>query len=154
MDPDLEQISLAAFLLTFIAGIVTGFNPCCYAMLSAVMGLSLRLLRADNKTLRVDFVSLRSRTRNGDDSARSDCRFNRRFFRRHSSACKTRAGARANCNAAASARRYQSQTNKSAKMEAGRTGRGRRVSNRLDFFARRSAVRDARAGFRPFVRGC
>lgn len=38
MNPDLEQISLAAYLLTFIGGIVTGFNPCCFTMLPAIMG--------------------------------------------------------------------------------------------------------------------
>lgn len=38
MNPDLEQISLAAYLLTFIGGVVTGFNPCCYTMLPAIMG--------------------------------------------------------------------------------------------------------------------
>ncbi len=36
--PDFEQISLTVFFLTFIAGIVTGFNPCCYMLFPAVCG--------------------------------------------------------------------------------------------------------------------
>jgi cytochrome c-type biogenesis protein len=35
---DLDQISLTAFLLTFIGGIVTGLNPCCYTMIPAIIG--------------------------------------------------------------------------------------------------------------------
>lgn len=39
MNPsDFEQISLTVFFLTFIAGIVTGFNPCCYMLFPAVCG--------------------------------------------------------------------------------------------------------------------
>lgn len=34
----IEQASLAAFALTFVGGIVTGFNPCCYTMIPAVCG--------------------------------------------------------------------------------------------------------------------
>ena len=36
--PDLEQISLMAFLLTFVGGVVTGLNPCCYTMIPALIG--------------------------------------------------------------------------------------------------------------------
>ena len=36
--PDFNQISLTAFLLTFIGGVVTGLNPCCYAMIPAIVG--------------------------------------------------------------------------------------------------------------------
>ena len=36
--PDFEHISLTLFLLTFIAGVVTGFNPCCYMLYPAVCG--------------------------------------------------------------------------------------------------------------------
>lgn len=36
--PNLEQISLAAFALTFAAGVVTGLNPCCYTMIPAIVG--------------------------------------------------------------------------------------------------------------------
>lgn len=36
--PNVEDISLTAFLLTFVGGIVTGFNPCCYTMIPAVVG--------------------------------------------------------------------------------------------------------------------
>lgn len=36
--PNLEQISLAAFALTFTAGVVTGLNPCCYSMIPAIVG--------------------------------------------------------------------------------------------------------------------
>lgn len=35
---DVEQLSLAAFALTFLGGVVTGFNPCCYPMIPAVVG--------------------------------------------------------------------------------------------------------------------
>lgn len=38
MQPDIQQISLTAFALTFLGGIVTGFNPCCYTMIPAVCG--------------------------------------------------------------------------------------------------------------------
>lgn len=36
--PNVEDISLTAFLLTFVGGIVTGFNPCCYTMIPALIG--------------------------------------------------------------------------------------------------------------------
>ena len=36
--PDFEQLSIAAIVLTFIGGVVTGFNPCCYTMVPAVVG--------------------------------------------------------------------------------------------------------------------
>ena len=36
--PHVEDISLTAFVLTFVGGIVTGFNPCCYTMIPAVVG--------------------------------------------------------------------------------------------------------------------
>lgn len=37
--PDIAQIStLTALLLTFVGGVITGFNPCCYTMLPAIMG--------------------------------------------------------------------------------------------------------------------
>ena len=36
--PDFNQISLTAFLLTFVGGVVTGLNPCCYAMIPAIVG--------------------------------------------------------------------------------------------------------------------
>ena len=36
--PDFEQISIAALVLTFIGGVVTGFNPCCYTMVPAIVG--------------------------------------------------------------------------------------------------------------------
>lgn len=36
--PDIEQLSLTAFVLTFAGGVVTGFNPCCYAMIPAIVG--------------------------------------------------------------------------------------------------------------------
>ena len=36
--PNVEDISLTAFVLTFVGGIVTGFNPCCYTMIPAVVG--------------------------------------------------------------------------------------------------------------------
>jgi cytochrome c-type biogenesis protein len=36
--PNLEQISLAAFALTFASGVVTGLNPCCYTMIPAIVG--------------------------------------------------------------------------------------------------------------------
>jgi len=36
--PDFNQISLTAFLLTFIGGVVTGLNPCCYTMIPAIVG--------------------------------------------------------------------------------------------------------------------
>lgn len=35
---DLEQFSLTAFLLTFVGGIVTGSNPCCFMLFPAVCG--------------------------------------------------------------------------------------------------------------------
>lgn len=35
---DLEQLSLTAFLLTFVGGIVTGANPCCFMLFPAVCG--------------------------------------------------------------------------------------------------------------------
>jgi cytochrome c biogenesis protein CcdA len=35
---DFNQISLTAFLLTFIGGVVTGLNPCCYTMIPAIVG--------------------------------------------------------------------------------------------------------------------
>lgn len=38
ISPDVEQLSITAFLLTFIGGVVTGFNPCCYTMIPAVCG--------------------------------------------------------------------------------------------------------------------
>lgn len=39
MNPlDVEQFSLAAFALTFAAGVVTGLNPCCYTMIPAIVG--------------------------------------------------------------------------------------------------------------------
>lgn len=36
--PDITQVSLTAFLLTFLGGVITGFNSCCYTMLPAIMG--------------------------------------------------------------------------------------------------------------------
>lgn len=36
--PSVEDISLTALVLTFVGGIVTGFNPCCYVMVPAVVG--------------------------------------------------------------------------------------------------------------------
>lgn len=36
--PNLEHVSLTAFVLSFIGGIVTGFNPCCYTMVPALVG--------------------------------------------------------------------------------------------------------------------
>lgn len=36
--PNIESISVTAFLLTFVGGMVTGFNPCCYTMVPAVIG--------------------------------------------------------------------------------------------------------------------
>lgn len=36
--PDIEQLSITAFVLTFIGGVVTGFNPCCYTMVPAIVG--------------------------------------------------------------------------------------------------------------------
>ena len=36
--PDIEQLSIMAFVLTFIGGVVTGFNPCCYTMVPAIVG--------------------------------------------------------------------------------------------------------------------
>jgi cytochrome c-type biogenesis protein len=36
--PNIEEISLTAFVLTFMGGIVTGFNPCCYTMVPALVG--------------------------------------------------------------------------------------------------------------------
>ncbi len=36
--PDFNEISLTAFLLTFIGGVVTGLNPCCYTMIPAMVG--------------------------------------------------------------------------------------------------------------------
>lgn len=36
--PDLEQISLTVFALTFAGGVVTGLNPCCYTMIPAIVG--------------------------------------------------------------------------------------------------------------------
>lgn len=36
--PDLEQISLMAFVFTFAGGVVTGLNPCCYTMIPALIG--------------------------------------------------------------------------------------------------------------------
>jgi cytochrome c-type biogenesis protein len=40
MNPsDIAHLStVAALLLTFVGGVVTGFNPCCYTMLPAIMG--------------------------------------------------------------------------------------------------------------------
>lgn len=38
MQPDIQQISLTAFAVTFLGGIVTGFNPCCFTMIPAVCG--------------------------------------------------------------------------------------------------------------------
>lgn len=38
MNPDIDQISITAFVLTFIGGVVTGFNPCCYTMVPAIVG--------------------------------------------------------------------------------------------------------------------
>lgn len=35
---DFEQISLMVFVLTFLGGVVTGFNPCCYTLIPAVCG--------------------------------------------------------------------------------------------------------------------
>ncbi len=35
---DLEQFSLTALLLTFVGGIVTGSNPCCFMLFPAVCG--------------------------------------------------------------------------------------------------------------------
>jgi cytochrome c-type biogenesis protein len=37
-SPDFNQASLTAFLLTFIGGVVTGLNPCCYTMIPAIIG--------------------------------------------------------------------------------------------------------------------
>lgn len=36
--PDFEQISLTVYFLTLLAGIVTGFSPCCYMLFPAVCG--------------------------------------------------------------------------------------------------------------------
>lgn len=36
--PDIEQVSLAVFALTFVGGVVTGLNPCCYTMIPAIVG--------------------------------------------------------------------------------------------------------------------
>lgn len=36
--PNFEQFSLTAFLLTFVGGIVTGSNPCCFMLFPAVCG--------------------------------------------------------------------------------------------------------------------
>jgi cytochrome c-type biogenesis protein len=36
--PNFEHLSLMAFFLTFIGGVITGFNPCCYTMIPAVCG--------------------------------------------------------------------------------------------------------------------
>lgn len=36
--PDFEQLSVMTFVLTFLGGIITGFNPCCYTLLPAVCG--------------------------------------------------------------------------------------------------------------------
>jgi cytochrome c biogenesis protein CcdA len=36
--PNIEYISLTAFMLTFVGGMVTGFNPCCYTMIPALVG--------------------------------------------------------------------------------------------------------------------
>lgn len=39
MNPsDIEQISLTVFALTFVGGVVTGINPCCYTMIPAIVG--------------------------------------------------------------------------------------------------------------------
>lgn len=39
MNPsDFNQISLTAFPLSFAGGVVTGLNPCCYAMIPAIVG--------------------------------------------------------------------------------------------------------------------
>jgi cytochrome c-type biogenesis protein len=35
---DFNQISLTSFLLTFVGGVVTGLNPCCYTMIPAIVG--------------------------------------------------------------------------------------------------------------------
>ncbi|MEW6208327.1 MAG: cytochrome c biogenesis protein CcdA [Acidobacteriota bacterium] len=37
-QPNIEEISLTAFALAFVGGIATGFNPCCYTMIPAVVG--------------------------------------------------------------------------------------------------------------------
>jgi cytochrome c biogenesis protein CcdA len=37
-SPDFNQISMTVFLLTFIGGVVTGLNPCCYTMIPAIVG--------------------------------------------------------------------------------------------------------------------
>jgi len=37
-SPDFNQVSLTAFLLTFIGGVATGLNPCCYTMIPAIVG--------------------------------------------------------------------------------------------------------------------
>lgn len=36
--PNIENISITAVVLTFIGGIITGFNPCCFSMIPAVIG--------------------------------------------------------------------------------------------------------------------
>ena len=36
--PDINQLSITALVLTFIGGVVTGFNPCCYTMVPAIVG--------------------------------------------------------------------------------------------------------------------
>ena len=39
MSPiEYEQLSLTAIALTFIGGVVTGLNPCCYTLIPAVVG--------------------------------------------------------------------------------------------------------------------
>ncbi|MCS6804846.1 MAG: cytochrome c biogenesis protein CcdA [Acidobacteriota bacterium] len=39
MNPqNIELGSLTAFVLTFMGGLVTGFNPCCYTMVPALVG--------------------------------------------------------------------------------------------------------------------
>lgn len=39
MSPiEYEQLSLAAIALTYLGGVVTGLNPCCYTLIPAVVG--------------------------------------------------------------------------------------------------------------------
>ena len=35
---DIEHLSVAVFALTFVSGVVTGFNPCCFTMVPAIVG--------------------------------------------------------------------------------------------------------------------
>lgn len=35
---EFDHVSVAAFALTFLGGVVTGFNPCCFGMVPAIVG--------------------------------------------------------------------------------------------------------------------